>query len=75
MAAQMGMLLTWVKCRTGLFTKDENGDFGIGQIAGIVAGIVIIGVVISTVTGRLPDWIDQVWEWISGLFSQTGTGG
>jgi len=72
MVAQIGLLLSRVKCRTGLFKKDENGDFGIGQIAGIVAGIVIIGVVISTVTGRLPTWIDQLWEWITGLFDQTG---
>ena len=70
--AQIGFILSWVRCRTALFTKDERGDFGIGQIAGIVAGIVIIGVVISVVTGRLPNWIDQLWEWITGLFDQVG---
>ena len=54
--------------RTGLLARDERGDFGIGQIAFIVAGIVIIGVIISLVTNRLPTWIDQLWDWVAGLF-------
>ena len=52
--------------------REEKGDFGIGQIAAIVAGIVIIGVVISVVSGRLPDWIDDLWTWITDLFASAG---
>jgi len=70
--AQIGLILPWAWRRAHPFAKDERGDFGIGQIAAIVAGIVIIGVVISVITGRLPTWIDQLWDWISGLFDQAG---
>jgi len=68
MFVRIGQLLLQAKCRAGIFAKDERGDFGIGQIAAIVAGIVIIGVVIAVVTGFLPDWIDEVWNWIQDLF-------
>jgi len=51
---------------------DERGDFGIGQIAAIVAGIVIVGVLITAVTGRLGPWIDQLWDWIIELLDKTG---
>jgi Flp pilus assembly pilin Flp len=60
------------KAKTGIsgFIKEEQGDFGIGQIAGIVAGIVIIGVIISVVSGNMDTWIDQVWTWVTELFNQ-----
>jgi len=61
-----------VKSRLGILADDERGDFGIGQIAAIVAGIVIIGVVISAVTGRIGPWIDQLWDWIKELLDKTG---
>jgi len=56
------------------FVKDERGDFGIGQIAAIVAAVVIIGVIISVVTGFLPDWIEQLWTWITELFDSARNG-
>jgi len=56
------------------FARDERGDFGIGQIAAIVAGVVIIGVIISVVTGFLPDWIEQLWSWITELFDSARNG-
>ena len=65
-------LIARTKCKVIAFAAEERGDFGIGQIAGIVAGVVIIGVVISVITGLLPDWIDQIWEWVSGLFDKAG---
>jgi len=71
MLAQIKMLGSWVKCRICDLTVDERGDFGIGQIAAIVAGIVIIGVLITAVTGRLGPWIDQLWDWITELLDKT----
>jgi len=56
------------------FVRDERGDFGIGQIAAIVAAVVIIGVIISVVTGFLPDWIEQLWTWITELFDSARNG-
>jgi len=56
------------------FARDERGDFGIGQIAAIVAGVVIVGVVITVVTGLLPEWIEQLWSWISELFDSAKNG-
>lgn len=56
----------WLKT----FSKEERGDLGIGQIAGIVATIVIIGVVVAVITGLLPQWIDDLWTWITDLFNQ-----
>ena len=64
---QIKLKLSLFTNRTCLLAKDERGDFGIGQIALIVAGVVIVGVVIALVTDRLPTWIDQVWGWITGL--------
>jgi len=60
--------MAWAKRCARSFAKDEHGDFGIGQIAAIVAGVVIIGVVITVVTGFLPEWIDDLWTWITELF-------
>jgi len=58
------------RTKTGIKTlvREERGDFGIGQIAAIVAGIVIIGVIIGIVTGFMDQWIEEVWGWISDLF-------
>lgn len=54
--------------RFQVFAKEEQGDFGIGQLAAIVAAVVIIGVVVTIVTGFLPEWIGTIWEKISDLF-------
>ncbi|MBT2293166.1 hypothetical protein J7E73_29475 [Paenibacillus albidus] len=43
------------------FWKEERGDIGVKQIAGTVAVIVIIGLVITAVQGNLTEWIDQIW--------------
>ncbi|GGG05754.1 hypothetical protein GCM10010912_58000 [Paenibacillus albidus] len=43
------------------FWKEERGDIGVKQIAGTVAVIVIIGLVITAVQGNLSEWIDQIW--------------
>jgi len=72
MLTQIKLLRSWVKCRINNLTVDERGDFGIGQIAAIVAGIVIVGVLITAVTGRLGPWIDQLWDWIIELLDKTG---
>ncbi len=55
------------------FLREERGDFGIGQIAGIVAAVVIVGVIVSTITGLLPNWIGEIWTMITGLFDRIGT--
>jgi len=72
MLEQIRMLIIRAKCRFGVLARDERGDFGIGQIAAIVAGVVIVGVLITVVTGRLGPWIDQVWGWIVDLLNKTG---
>ena len=68
MLTKSKLMLTRIKCLLIVFAGEERGDFGIGQIAAIVAGIVIIGVIISAVTGNMQEWIGQVWDWISELF-------
>ena len=72
MFVRVGQLLIWAKYRAGILAKDERGDFGIGQIAAIVAGIVIVGVVVATVTEALPNWIGEVWGWIKTLIVGEG---
>jgi len=59
-----------VRAKAGIcsFVKEEQGDFGVGQIAGIVAAVVIIGLVLGLVTDRLPDFIDDLWTTITGWF-------
>lgn len=42
--------------------KDEKGEFGIKQIAGTVAVIVIIGLVVGIVEGSLATWVSDVWD-------------
>ncbi|MCL1905646.1 MAG: hypothetical protein FWG06_01410 [Clostridiales bacterium] len=59
--AKMGMAVVQAKSSFGIFVKDERGDFGIGQIAAIVAAVVIIGLIVSIVTGNMESWIDTIW--------------
>ena len=75
MLAQFKRLFMRAKCGISTFAKEERGDFGIGQIAAIVAAIVIIGVIISIVTGLMPNWIESIWGWIEELFDSAGAGG
>ncbi|MCL1975341.1 MAG: hypothetical protein FWG61_04170 [Firmicutes bacterium] len=70
--AKASMAISKIWNRFSILAKEENGDFGIGQLAGIVAAVVIIGVVVSTITGLLPEWINDIWQWISDLFTQIG---
>ena len=71
------LLITQAKIWMGSFVKEERGDFGIGQIAAIVATIVIIGAIVGIVTGALDDWIggeDGIWGWITDLFKLNTAG-
>ena len=43
------------------FLKSEKGDFGVKEIAIMVAVIVIVGFAITIIQGNLGDWIDQIW--------------
>lgn len=43
------------------FWRDESGDFGVKQIAGTVAVIVVIGFVVSIIQTNLGTWINDVW--------------
>jgi len=72
MSAEKERPLTLARRIAKRFIKDERGDFGIGQIAAIVAGIVIIGVVITVVTDSMDTWIGTVWGWIESLFQSAG---
>jgi hypothetical protein len=48
------------------FMKDERGDFGVSQIAMIVVGVVIIGIIFLSVKERLPDLFNSFWGSIEG---------
>lgn len=41
---------------------NERGEFGIKQIAITVAVIIIIGVVVTTLSGKLPTWVGEIWN-------------
>ncbi|NMM55442.1 hypothetical protein [Paenibacillus aquistagni] len=41
---------------------NERGEFGIKQIAITVAVIIIIGVVVTTLSGKLPTWVGDIWD-------------
>ena len=62
---KIDMALIEVKTGISRFVQEEQGDFGIGQIAGIVALVVVLGAIVSAVTGFMPDWIDTVWGFIT----------
>jgi len=74
MLTQLKQFINRTKIGVKLFFQEERGDFGIGQIASIVAGIVIIGVIISVVTGSMEGWIGEVWGWIKELFNSAEVG-
>ena len=52
---------------------EEQGDFGVGQIALMVASVVVIGVIVMVITGLMPEWIESVWGRIEGWFDQIGS--
>jgi len=74
MFTQIRQLPALVRLWLGTFAREERGDFGLGSIVAIVATIIIIGVIISIVTGLMPDWIDYLWQQITGLFDSFGAG-
>ena len=59
--------LAAVKAQLGIsnLMKDEKGSLGIPQIGAIVAALVIIGFVVSTVSDSMSTWVAQVWSWLS----------
>ena len=44
------------------FFKSEQGDFGVKEIAIMVAIIVIVGFAITVIQGKLSGWIDTIWK-------------
>ena len=72
MLTKIRQLFAQAKCGINTFAEEERGDFGIGQIVAIVATIIVVGVVISIVTGNMDDWIDYLWDAITGLFDSFG---
>ncbi|SMG59495.1 hypothetical protein SAMN06295960_4955 [Paenibacillus aquistagni] len=50
---------------------NERGEFGIKQIAITVAVIIIIGVLVSVITGSLGDWVDAIWKKFLGLIDSS----
>lgn len=44
------------------FWKDETGDIGIKQIAITVGVIVLVGMSISIINGKMGDWFEDIWE-------------
>jgi len=62
--------LAVVKAKAALrrFMEEEQGDFGVSQIAMIVVSVVIIGTIFMTVRANLPDLFDTFWSSITGWF-------
>lgn len=65
--AEKDLAMMWVKSGLSRFVKEERGDFGIGQLAMIVGTIVIVGVIISVVSGAMEEWVGDLWSWIGNL--------
>jgi len=67
MLIKIGLLYMQSKFWLRKFAKEERGDFGIGQIVAIVATIVVIGLIITAISGKLDGWIDTVWNGVSSM--------
>lgn len=67
--AKKDALVAKAKMRISEFAKDEQGDFGVSQIAMIIVAIVIIGMIFLTVQERLPDLFNGFWESITDWFA------
>lgn len=52
------------------FWKDETGDIGIKQIAITVGVIVLVGLSISIIRGKMGDWFDDIWEIFTGYIKE-----
>jgi hypothetical protein len=63
------------KMRITDFVKDEQGDFGVSQIAMIIVGVVIIGLIFSFVQGNLDALLGNAWGAIEDWFLILTTGG
>jgi len=48
------------------FWRDEQGDIGIKQIAITVGVIVLVGLSITIVNGKIGDWLDTIF----GIFTK-----
>lgn len=44
--------------------EEERGDFGVKQIAMVVAVIVVIGFVIMALKAIMPDVVQDVWDFL-----------
>ena len=66
--AMMDIVILKAKSGISRFVKAEQGDFGVGQLAAIVAGVVIIGIVVLTITDMLPEMIQKFWSTITDWF-------
>lgn len=44
------------------FVEDERGEFGIKQIAATVAVIVVIGFVVTAISGNMGTWVEEIWD-------------
>lgn len=44
------------------FWKDETGDIGIKQVAITVGVIVLVGLSISIIQGKMGDWFEDIWR-------------
>ncbi len=51
-----------LKTAAARFAAEEDGDFSIKGIAGIVAVIVIIGVIVGVVSNNMDGWIGELWD-------------
>ena len=52
------------KLKNSKFVKAEDG-FGVKEIAISLGAIVLVGLIITAISGKLPDWLDDVWGWIT----------
>lgn len=68
---KMDIAIMQAKTGFGRFVKEEHGDFGISQIAMIVAAVVIIGLIVGFVTDNLGEFLEGLWDTITEWFNIT----
>lgn len=49
--------------------KKKTGGFGIKEIAVALGGIVLVGLIITAINGKLSDWLDDIWVWITNFMN------
>lgn len=66
----MKKIFKQLKEKLNRFIKDEKGEFGIKEIAITLGVIILVGVAVAAITGLLPTWIEEIWEFLFGKIEE-----